>query len=297
VRMNGRTLKTPVEGVTPAWGRIQNRVPEVGRYIISSDLESRATVALIGQKLKKDVFGPEDALGREILIRGVRFRIVGVLKSFGTRQVNDPEMERDNVKIYIPLATAQKYFVGVDTVHAWAFKADPEKMDDASKEAEALMRRSHRGISDFKIENVGQEILKARKEIDKLVFNWQIVLASIAGISLLVGGIGIFSVMQISISERVFEIGLRKSIGATDPEIFGQFLIESVSLSLVGGAIGAALGYGITLLAAQAFPDGLTVSPHALVLAAGFAIAIGLSAGVYPALRASRLTPVDAIRA
>ena len=86
-------------------------------------------------------------------------------------------------------------------------------------------------------------------------------LASIAGISLLVGGIGIFSVMQISISERVFEIGLRKAIGATDPEIFGQFLIESVSLSLVGGAIGAALGYGITLLAAQAFPDGLSVSP------------------------------------
>jgi putative ABC transport system permease protein len=159
------------------------------------------------------------------------------------------------------------------------------------------MRRSHRGISDFKIENIGQEILKARKEIDKLIANWQIVLASIAGISLLVGGIGIFSVMQISISERVFEIGLRKSIGATDPEIFGQFLIESVSLSLVGGAIGSMLGYGITLAAAQAFPDGLSVSPLALVLAAGFAIVIGLGAGVYPALRASRLTPVDAIRA
>ncbi len=211
--------------------------------------------------------------------------------------MNDPETERDNTKIYIPLSTAQKYFVGGDTVHAWAFKADPERMDDASREAEALMRRSHRGISDFKIENIGQEILKARKEIDKLILNWQIVLASIAGISLLVGGIGIFSVMQISISERVFEIGLRKSIGATDPEIFGQFLIESVSLSLVGGAIGSALGYGITLLAAQAFPDGLSVSPLALVLAAGFAIAIGLTAGVYPALRASRLTPVDAIRA
>jgi putative ABC transport system permease protein len=297
VRINGRTMKAPVEGVTPAWGRIRNREPEVGRYIIASDNDARATVALIGQKLKKEAFGNEDPLGREILIRGVRFRIVGVLKSFGTRQVNDPEMERDNLKIYVPLATAQKYFVGADTVHAWAFKADPEQMDDASKEAEALMRRSHRGISDFKIENVGQEILRARKEIDKLIANWRIVLASIAGISLLVGGIGIFSVMQISISERVFEIGLRKSIGATDPEIFGQFLIESVSLSLVGGAIGSLLGYGITIAAAQAFPDGLTVSPLALVLAAGFAIAIGLGAGVYPALRASRLTPVDAIRA
>jgi ABC-type antimicrobial peptide transport system permease subunit len=297
VRMNGRTLKALVEGVTPAWGRIRNRVPEVGRYLVENDVETRATVALLGRKLKQDVFGNEDALGREVLIRGVRFRVVGVLKQFGNRQVQDGEMERDNQKIYIPLSTAQKYFVGADTVHAWAFKADPEKMGDAQKEAEALMRRGHRGITDFKIENIGQEILRVRKEVDKLIVNWNVVLASIAGISLLVGGIGIFSVMQISIGERTYEIGLRKSIGATDPEIFGQFLIESVSLSLVGGFAGAALGYVVTLFAAQAFPDGLTVSPLALLLAAAFAIAIGLTAGLYPALRASRLTPVDAIRA
>jgi putative ABC transport system permease protein len=297
VRMNGRTMKALVEAVTPEWGRIRNRVPLVGRYLVESDLETRATVAVLGQKIKQDVFGEEEALGREILIRGMRFRIVGVLKKFGNQQVNDGEMERDNSKIYIPLSTAQKYFVGTDTVHAWAFKADPEKMGDAQKEAEALMRRSHRGIGDFKIENIGQEILRVRKEVDKLIRNWNVVLASIAGISLLVGGIGIFSVMQISISERTYEIGLRKSIGATDPEIFGQFLIESVSLSLVGGLIGAALGYGITMMAAQAFPDGLSVSPFGLFLAAGFAIGIGLAAGVYPALRASRLTPVDALRA
>jgi putative ABC transport system permease protein len=296
VRMNGRTMKAMVEGVTPEWGRIRNRVPETGRYLVENDVETRATAALLGQKIKKEVFGNEEAVGREVLIRGVRFRVVGVLKQFGNRQVQDGEMERDNMKIYIPLTTAQKYFVGSDTVHAWAFKADPDKMGDAQKEAEALMRRSHRGITDFKIENIGQEILRVRKEIDKLIRNWNVVLASIAGISLLVGGIGIFSVMQISIGERTYEIGLRKSIGATDPEIFGQFLIESVSLSLVGGLVGSALGYGVTLLAAQAFPDGLSVSPLALFLAAGFAIVIGLVAGVYPALRASRLTPVDAIR-
>ncbi|HXK11231.1 MAG TPA: ABC transporter permease [Vicinamibacteria bacterium] len=297
VRMNGRTLKALVEGVTPEWGRIRKRVPEAGRYLADRDVETRATVALLGQKIKKDVFGDEEALGREVTIRGLRFRIVGVLKKFGNNQVQDDEMERDNSKIYIPLSTAQQYFVGKDTVHAWAFKADPEKMGDAQREAEALMRRSHRGITDFKIENIGQEILRVRKEVDKLIRNWNIVLASIAGISLLVGGIGIFSVMQISISERVYEIGLRKSIGATDPEIFGQFLIESVSLSLVGGLIGAAIGFGITLMAAQAFPDGLSVSPLGLILAAAFAIGIGLAAGVYPAMRASRLTPVDAIRA
>ena len=295
-RVNGRTLKVLVEGVTPAWGQIRNRVPETGRYLAEQDVETRATVALLGEKLKKDVFGSEDALGREIAIRGVRFRIVGVLKHFGNNQVGDDEMERDNSKVYIPITTAQKYFAGTDAVHAWAFQADPERLDDAKKEAEALVRRGHRGITDFKVENIGQEILRVRKEVDKLIVNWNIVLASIAGISLLVGGIGIFSVMQISISERTYEIGLRKSMGATDPEIFGQFLIESVSLSLVGALLGAALGYGITLLAGQSFESGLSVSPLALLLAAAFAIGIGLGAGVYPALRASRLNPVEAIR-
>jgi putative ABC transport system permease protein len=295
-RVNGRTLKVLVEGVTPDWGRIRNRVPETGRYLVEQDVHTTAAVALLGEKLKKDVFGEEDALGREITIRGVRFRIVGVLKHFGNNQVGDGEMERDNSKVYIPITTAQKYFAGTDSVHAWAFQADPERLDEAKTEAEALMRRSHRGISDFKVENIGQEILRVRKEVDKLIVNWNVVLASIAGISLLVGGIGIFSVMQISISERTYEIGLRKSMGATDPEIFGQFLIESVSLSLVGGALGAALGYGITVLAGQSFESGLSVSPLALLLAAGFAVGIGLGAGVYPALRASRLNPVEAIR-
>ena len=295
-RINGRSMKIAVEGVTPAWGRIRNRMPAAGRYLVERDVETRATVALIGHKLKQDVFGNEEALGREIVIRGVRFRVVGVLKHLGTDQVNDDEMERDNAKVYVPLTTAQKYFAGNDRVDAWAFQADPEALEDAQKEAEALMRRSHRGITDFKVQNIGEEILRVRKEVDVLVDNWRVVLASIAGISLLVGGIGIFSVMQIGVSERTYEIGLRKAMGATDPEIFGQFLIESVSLSLVGGGLGALLGYGITLVAGQAFESGLPVSPLGLGLAAGFAVAIGLGAGVYPALRASRLHPVEAIR-
>jgi putative ABC transport system permease protein len=297
-RINGRELKVAIEGVTPAWGRIRNRSAESGRYLVDYDLDNRNTVAVIGKKLKEEVFGNEEAIGREILVKGVRFRIVGVLRALGSNQVNDPEMERDNSKIYVPLTAAQKYFTGTDLVNAYAFQvADLEKLADGEKEARALLRRSHRGISDFKVENIGEEILRVRKEVDVLIGNWQMVLASISGISLLVGGIGIFSVMQISISERVYEIGLRKSIGATDGAIFGQFLIESVSLSLVGGLLGSALGYGITLLAGQAFQDGLAVSPMGLLLAAAFAIVIGLGAGVYPALRASRLTPVDAIRA
>jgi putative ABC transport system permease protein len=297
-RLNGRELRLEIEGVTPEYGAIRNRTVRLGRYLAPHDVETIAPVAVIGDELREQVFGSEDALGREVLVRGVRFRIVGVLRPLGSDQVNDDDMRRDNSKLYVPITTLQKHFTGSDAVHALVFKvADLDRLADGQREAEALLRRSHRGISDFKVMNIGEEILRVRAEVDKLIANWTVVLASIAGISLLVGGIGIFSVMQISISERVYEIGLRKAIGASDRELFGQFLIEAVSLSLVGGLLGAALGYGITLLAAQAFQDGLAVSPVGLLLAAGFAIAIGLSAGVYPALRAARLTPVDAIRA
>ncbi len=296
--MNGRSLTLNVEGITPAYSTIRNRSVEQGRYIVDRDVQELATVCVIGQQLKEEVYGNEEALGREIVLRGLRLRIAGVLRSLGTDQVNDDEMAKDNSKLYLPLSTMQKHFFGNDSVMAYAFKVrDVERLSDGQKEAEALLRRGHRGITDFKVENIGEEILRVRREVDKLISNWTVVLASIAGISLLVGGIGIFSVMQISISERVYEIGLRKSIGASDGAIFGQFLIESVSLSLVGGLLGAGLGYGITMLAGQAFEDGLAVSPLGLLMAAGFAIVIGLSAGVYPAHRASRLAPVDALRA
>lgn len=296
--VNGRVLEVNGEGVTAEYGRIRNREVARGRYIAGRDVESVAPVCVLGHKLAQDAYGSEDPLGREIQVRGLRLTVVGVLRPLGSNQVQDDDMERDNSRLYLPLSTAQKHLTGGDAVHAYVFKVDdPTRLTAAEGEAGALLARSHRGIRDFKVQNIGEEILRVRGEVDKLIRNWTVVLASIAGISLLVGGIGIFSVMQISISERLYEIGLRKSLGASDGAIFFQFLVESVSLSLVGGLTGSALGYGVTLLAAQAFEDGLAVSPMGLVLAAGFAIVIGLSAGLYPALRASRLAPVEALRA
>jgi putative ABC transport system permease protein len=298
IHANGRDLRVDIEGVTPRYGLIRNRTVQTGRYLIQHDVTAVAPVALLGATLKKEIYGGEEALGRELRIRGVRFRVVGILRELGSRQVGDESMRRDNSKVYIPVTTMQKYFSGTRAVHGYVFRvADFERAVDGQKEVEALLRRGHHGINDFHVENIGQEMLRVRKEVDKLVANWTGVLASIAGISLLVGGIGIFSVMQIAISERVFEIGLRKSIGASDTAIFGQFLIESVSLSLVGGLIGTGLGFLITIAAGTAFEDGLSVSTGALLLSAAFAVGIGLSAGVYPALRASRLAPVEALRA
>ena len=297
VRMNGRDFNVAIEGVTPEYGAIRGRGAASGRYFIAADVENATAVAVIGQKIAKEAFGLEDPVGRELLVRGSRFEIVGVIRSLGNGQVNDDEMERDNRKVYIPITTLQKQFVGSQAVEAIVFKvADERQLKHGETEAKALLRRAHRGIGDFRVQNIGEEIVRVRKEVDVIIANWTIVLASIAGISLLVGGIGIFSLMKIAISERMFEIGLRKATGATDGAIFVQFLVESVSLSVVGGALGVLLGSGITLLAGQAFEDGLRISPLGLALSATFAVVIGLSAGLFPALRASRLTPVDAIR-
>jgi putative ABC transport system permease protein len=298
IHANGRDRRVEVQGITPRYAIVRNRSVTEGRYLVERDVESVAPVAVIGAQLRKDLYGSEEALGREVRVRGVRFRVVGVLRELGSREVQDREMERDNKRIYVPITTMQKHFTGTDEVHGYVFKVrDYEQAVAGEKEVTALIRRSHHGIGDFRVENIGEELLRIRKEIDKLIANWTVVLSSIAGISLLVGGIGIFSVMQISIGERVFEIGLRKSIGASDVAIFGQFLIESVSLSLVGAFVGATLGLGITLLAGTQFEDGLAVSPAGVLMAAGFAIVIGLTAGLYPALRASRMAPVEALRA
>jgi putative ABC transport system permease protein len=284
--LGGRSLVVNIEGITPAYGVIRNRTAEKGRFLVDRDLR-RWRPCVIGNQLAKDVYGTEDPLGREIAIRGVRFRIVGVLRSLGSSQVNDGDRARDNRTGYLPLTPLQKHLLGGASVQAYAFKVhDPERLKEGQKEVEALLRRGHRGISDFKVMNIGEEILRVRKEVDKLIANWTVVLACIAGISLLVGGIGIFSVMQISISERVYESvwQYRRHRRCR----LRQFLVESVSLSLVAGCSAARW--------ATASRCYSRLRGRADRLAHGPAWprdsrSHRLTAGVHPALKASCLTP------
>ncbi|MGZ8832814.1 MAG: ABC transporter permease, partial [Thermoanaerobaculia bacterium] len=173
----------------------------------------------------------------------------------------------------------------------------PEESVEAEIETSARFRQAHNGIGDVRIENVGKDILKERGQIVVILRNWRIIFFSIAAISLLIGGVGIFSVLKISISERLFEIGLRKSMGATDGEIFMQFLIESITLSVAGAGIGLLGGIALVKAISGAFPAGLPVSMFGLMVASGFAVSIGLLAGLYPSISASRLEPVEALRA
>ncbi len=291
------TRRIDVYGVMPEYADIRNRKVSKGRFISERDVETSAPVAVIGFNLNKRAFGSEDAIGKQINLGGRRLTVIGVGEKFDTTFVDDDDMFKEMGGAYVPWTVFRDMF-GRDNSIAYmlAKSVSTEKSVEAEYEAIARFRQAHNGIGDTRINNVGKEIQKERGEIAVLLGNWRIVFFCIAGVSLLIGGVGIFSVLKISISERLFEIGLRKAMGATDGDIFIQFLIESVTLSVVGAAIGLAGGIGLVKVVGGFFPAGLPVSMFGLAVASGFAIAVGLFAGLYPSLTASRLQPVDALR-
>jgi putative ABC transport system permease protein len=291
------TRRIDVYGVTPEFALIKNRKTSAGRWISEHDNDGVAPVCVIGYKLKGQLFGGGDAIGEMINVGGRRLTVVGVGTEFNMKFVNDDDMRKETGGIYIPFTIYGDMFGRNAALSYVLAKAiEPEKSIDAEDEAARTISRAHHGINDVHVENVGKDILKERGSIKTILKNWRIIFFSVAGVSLLIGGVGIFSVLKISIGERLFEIGLRKALGASDAEIFVQFLIESISLSVVGAAIGVGGGIIVVKLIAQAFPAGLPLSMFGMTLASGFAIGIGLFAGLYPSLTASRLEPVEALR-
>jgi len=295
----GRTTRrVNVYGITPAFVDIKGRKTSAGRFVTDRDYRGVAPVCVLGFKLKQQLFGGDEAVGQQINLGGRRLTVIGVGTKFNMEFVNDDDLRKETGGVYIPFSIYQDMFGRANAISYVLAKAiEPEKSIDAEDEAARTYARAHNGIHDVHIENVGKEILKERGDIVRILRNWRIVFFSIAAVSLLIGGVGIFSVLKISISERLFEIGLRKSMGATDGEIFMQFLIESITLSVVGAVIGVGGGIGVVMAIGSVFPAGLPISVFGLNLASGFAISVGLLAGLYPSLSASRLEPVEALRA
>jgi putative ABC transport system permease protein len=292
------TRRIDVYGVTPEFADIRNRRVSAGRFISERDVETSAPVVVIGFNLKTRLFGGEDALGQKINLGGRRLTVVGVGQKFDTTFVDDDDMFKEMGGAYIPWTVYRDMFGRANSIsYMLAKSVTPEKSVDAEYEATARFRQAHNGIRDTRINNISKEILKERGQIEIILRNWRIVFFAIAGVSLLIGGVGIFSVLKISISERLFEIGLRKSMGATDKEIFVQFLVESVSLSIAGAAVGLGLGMLVVKLIGGFFPAGLPVSSFGILISTGFAVGVGLFAGLYPSLSAARLEPIEALRA
>jgi putative ABC transport system permease protein len=295
-----RDTVSQVQGVTPEFAEVRNWFPEVGSFIDQEDMNSRARVAVLGQTVVEDLF-PDNPypLDQTVKISGIPFRVIGVLEAKGGSEFGDV----DN-SVMVPLTTAQtrlfpsrsrsgERLVSLVLVEA----VSEDRMDAAVEQISAILRERHgidfRDDDDFSVISQA-DIVAVFGQITGVL---TIFLGAIAGISLLVGGIGIMNIMLVSVTERTREIGLRKAVGARRRDILWQFLLEAMTLSLIGGVIGVGLGaLGAELISVLVDDFRAILLPQAVLLATTFSAAVGLFFGIYPARRASLLNPIDALR-
>ncbi|MCL6479521.1 MAG: ABC transporter permease [Peptococcaceae bacterium] len=294
LRYEGQTWTAQVSGTTPDMQYIKDWTPAEGTFFSARDLEENALVAVIGSTVAENLFpAGVSPLGRTIGVNRLTFTVVGVLPAKGASMGGQ---EQDNV-VYIPISTAQVRLLGANNVRVINVQAESqESMAFLQNMIANLLRQRHRipadGNDDFVIRNLA-EVLATAEDITRIM---TILLASVAGVSLLVGGIGIMNIMLVSVTERTREIGIRMAVGATERAIMTQFLVEAVTLCLLGGAIGIILGLlGSRIISALAgWPTA--VSLFSVLLAAGFSAAVGIFFGYYPARKAASLNPIDALR-
>jgi len=284
---------TSVQGTTPEFVFVRQWPVANGVFITDSDVRGAAKVCVLGSNVAQQLFADADPVGQTVRIKDIPFRVVGVLipkggQGFGGNQ--------DDVVI-VPISTAQRKLMAITYVQSIAVSAVSEKeVDDASAQITDLLRQRHRirpdADADFFL-FTQQEIASSAEATSKVM---TLLLASIAAVSLLVGGIGIMNIMLVSVTERTREIGIRRAIGARRQDILLQFLVESAFLALAGGALGVGLGMGSAVLITQFARWPTLIQPMAVALAFGFASVVGVFFGFYPAHRASRLDPVEALR-
>jgi len=292
VKYGNKNNNVEIIGTTPEYQRVQNSYVEKGSFFTESDVLYKEKVCVVGKTVVKDIFEETDPIGKQLRINNVAFRVVGVMQEKGSMGPWD----MDN-RIFVPLSTAQKRLFGTDYVREISVEVKSKDDIEAAKaEIEKLMRRQHKlsasKESDF---NVGDqaEFLKTLEETGK---SFTYLLAGIAAVSLIVGGIGIMNIMLVSVTERTREIGTRKAVGAKRRDILRQFLVESLVLSLIGGLFGIFMGIGGARLISRLAGWKTDVSFDAILLAFLFAACVGIFFGIYPARKAARLNPIEALR-
>ena len=256
-----------------------------GRNYRRGEVQAASHVVALGYRVAQELFPNQDPVGKQVTIDGQRFTVIGHYESLGGGMAGDQDMQ-----IYIPVTTAQKLF-NLDYVTAIVVKAaDPDGIDSVTAEIKRALTPTFG--EDFTVLSQGQTLGILSDLLGMLTW----MLGGIAGISLLVGGIGIMNIMLVSVSERTREIGIRKAVGARTYDILSQFVIEAVALSVLGGILGIAVGWGGSLLIAELSPVPTNVTLWAVALSFSFAFGVGVFFGVYPAWKASQLDPIEALR-
>lgn len=296
ITYGNQNWSTTVGGTTMPYFMIRNYEIESGRGFLPEDNKNSTKVAILGQTVSTELFGDVDPIGKTIRIGNVPFKVVGLLKTKGSSGMGQ---DQDDL-VFIPITTAQRKVFGTDfpgTVSMIAVKAQNDEVISLAEEdiTEILKTRHHIGKhqdNDFEIRNLAemQETIKSATKTMSLL------LGAIAGVSLIVGGIGIMNIMLVSVTERTKEIGIRMAIGAKASDIRFQFLIESFLLSMIGGLIGVFIGVGGAFLMQKFAGMNVSITLESILLSMGFSAAIGIGFGYYPAYKASLLNPIDALR-
>ena len=287
-----KNTRTSVNGVGAVYASMRNSQPYYGRFFSDAEGARLAKVALVGNTVVKELFAGEDPVGKTIKINRKNFTVIGVLPLKGAQGPRD----QDDV-VVIPLQTAMKIVLGKNYVDSvWLEVSDYTKMDGVQEKVKALMRKRHNVPAHKDDDVMLMNMAELQTMLTGTIKTFSTLLGMIAGISLIVGGIGIMNIMLVSVSERTKEIGLRKAIGATSRAVLLQFLIEAVIVSVVGGVIGIIAGAGSSLLLSKISGWAVYISPLSVALAFGFSAGVGIVFGFWPARKASLLSPIEALR-
>jgi len=285
-------------GVTPEFLAIRDLSVVKGEPFTQHDADAANKVVLLGQTVVDNLFGDVDPIGKTIRVKKVPFTVVGVL---GRKGQSPMGQDQDDI-VLIPISTAKRKVLGIKSANADAVDSimlqavSNSQMQAAQDEAQALLRQRHHiqpgQEDDFSVRNM-QEIFAAQEASSRVM---ALMLAAVASVSLIVGGIGIMNIMLVSVRERTREIGLRQAVGAKTRDILSQFLVEAATLSLAGGIVGIALGIGASFLISRLANWSTVVGPGAVLLAVFFSALVGISFGYYPARKAAYLDPIEALR-
>jgi len=297
LQRGNKTYNVRTQGVQDDILAINNYAVDEGRFIGDLDIERFANVAVIGTAVYQELYQPnENALGTGIKINGHPFTVIGVLRHYELMHGDRNALDWKNRIVFTPISTIMQKFNGHKKLTWLNVKArDADFLGSLAEQLQNTLLQTHRGIQDFRVETLEE----MRAEFAKVENAFTLALGGVAAISLLIGGIGIMNVMLASINERIREIGIRKAVGARAWDVFVQFVAESVALSILGGLLGLGAGAGlIRLLALVLKESGLepAVSLDALLIGFTFSVAVGILSGLYPAVKAARLDPIEALR-
>jgi putative ABC transport system permease protein len=298
VVLGNNNWSTVIQGVTPEYLQIRDFTVQTGRPFTWQDVDGATKVALVGDTVIQNLFGGTDPVGQIIRIKRVPFTVLGTLSPKGQSAWGQ---DQDDI-ILLPISTAKRKVLGVSQANARSVGAimvqarGPMMMREAEEQVVALLRQRHRlqpeEENDFTVRNL-IEVFGAQEQSARVM---SILLGAIASVSLVVGGIGIMNIMLVSVTERTREIGLRLAVGARARDILTQFLVEAVTLSLIGGLIGIALGLGVSALVSYLANWATLISGSAILMAFAFSALVGIGFGYYPARKAAFLDPIEALR-